>query len=160
MAQHYKELEDIGNPLSEEKCYEMLRRSVTNVNLHQFVIQLDLLPAVRLSTASFFEYCLYVTRTQKEFDTGHGNGKRKHEDETIVGRTVTCSISLRLKLILSLSVGVAEKLVISDKIMLREPDVMPRCVRYAAVILVEICTMRECVATAAIKFSLGGRKRG
>ena len=85
----YKELEDIGHPPSEEKCYEMLRRSVTNVNLRQFVIQLDLPPAVRLSIASFFEYCLYVTRTQKEFDTGHGNGKRKHEDETIVGRTVT-----------------------------------------------------------------------
>ena len=33
---------------------------------------------------------------------------------------------------------------------------LPRCVLYAVVILVEICTMRGCVATAAIKFLLGG----
>ena len=85
----YKELEDSGLPPSEQKCYEMLRRSVINVNLHQFVIQLDLPPAVRLSITNFFNYCLYVTRTRKEFGTGHGNGRRKHKEETIVGRTVT-----------------------------------------------------------------------
>ena len=155
----YKELEDIGHPPSEEKCYEMLRRSVTNVNLRQFVIQLDLPPAVRLSIASFFEYYLYVTRTQKEFDTGHGNGKRKQEDETIVGRTVTLLKKSKTDANLEpicWRCGEAGHIRSSDIVMLREPDAMPRCVRYAIVILVEICTMRGCVAIAAIKFLPGG----
>ena len=45
----YKELEEIGHPPKEEKFYEMLRRSVTNINLRQFVIHFDIPPAMRLS---------------------------------------------------------------------------------------------------------------
>ena len=153
----YKELEEIGHPPKEEKLYEMLRRSVTNINLRQFVIQFDLPPAVRLTISNFFEYCIYVTRAQKECDTGCGNGKRRHEEETVVGRTVTLLKKFKPEAnYRNLSVGVAGKLVMLIIVTLQEPDVMPRCVRFAVIILVGMCTMRGYVAIAVIKFSLIG----
>ena len=86
-----KEMTDIGHPPTVEKEYEVLRGAVTNPNLRQFVIQLNLPPVRRISLDEFFENCLYVVRTSKELDSGrsNGNGKRKAEGEPIVGRAVT-----------------------------------------------------------------------
>ena len=86
---YYKEMEDIGHPPTEEKCYEMLRKSVTNDNLKYFVIQLDLPAGRRIALTNFFNDCLHVVRTHKEFDTGRNDSKRKAHEEPIVGRSVT-----------------------------------------------------------------------
>ena len=71
------------------ECFEMIRRSVINISLRIFVIQINLLPNRRLSIPDFFEDCLHVMRYSMKLDTGQGNGKCKVEEKIIVRRIVT-----------------------------------------------------------------------
>ena len=78
----------IGHEPTEEKKYEQLRKAVTNANLRALVLQLSYSVAKRISIEDFFDNCLHVTRTDKDLDTGRSSGKRKAEEEAIVGRSV------------------------------------------------------------------------
>lgn len=88
-----QEMQDIGQPPTEAKRYEMLRNNVKNPYLEHFVIQLSLSDARRISLQQFFEDCLFYVRFNKSKDSGHGV-KRKHE-EIILGRSVTVTKSNR-----------------------------------------------------------------
>ena len=79
-----KEMEVIGQPPTEAKRYEMLRRNVKNPHLEYLVVQLSLPEARRIKLETFFEDCNHVTRYNKEWDSGH---KRKAEE--VFGRQVT-----------------------------------------------------------------------
>ena len=70
-------MEVIGQPPTEAKRYEMLRRNVKNPHLEYLVVQLSLPEARRIKLDTFFEDCNHVTRYNKEWDSGH---KRKAEE--------------------------------------------------------------------------------
>ena len=78
-----KEMEAIGQPPTEAKRYEMLRRNVKNPHLEYLVVQLSLPEARRIKLETFFEDCNHVTRYNEEWDSGH---KRKAEE--VFGRQV------------------------------------------------------------------------
>ena len=56
-----KEMEVIGQPPTEAKRYEMLRRNVKNPHLEYLVVQLSLPEAWRIKLETFFEYCNHCT---------------------------------------------------------------------------------------------------
>ena len=87
-----EEMKDIGHEPTEEKKYEHLRKNVTNPHLGAIVLQLSYAAAKRISLDDFFDDCLHVTRTDKDKDSGREDGKRKHEEEAIVGRSVTLAV--------------------------------------------------------------------
>lgn len=78
------EMEDIGQPPTEAKQYEMLRQNVKNPHLQIFVVGLSLPDARRKSLADFFEECIYYVRFNKDKDSG-----RKRKVEEVFGRSVT-----------------------------------------------------------------------
>ena len=76
-------MELIGQPPTESKRYEMLRRNVKNPNLSHIVVKLSLPDSRKISLESFFEDCNHYIQYNKDKDS---NRKRKVEE--VLGRTV------------------------------------------------------------------------
>ena len=79
-------MELIGQPPTEAKRYEMLRRNVKNPHLEHVVAKLSLPDARRISLDIFFKDCNYFIQYNKEKDSG-----RKRKAEVVLGRVVTIS---------------------------------------------------------------------
>jgi hypothetical protein len=93
MGKYYKlisEMEDIGQPPTEAKRYEMLRTNVKNPNLRNFVVALSLPDERKIPLAQFFEDCNVYLRYNKNEDTG-----RKRKADEVFGRAVTITKTIR-----------------------------------------------------------------
>ena len=117
----------IGHPPTEAKRYKMLRRNVKNPHLEYLVVQLSLPEARRIKLETFFEDCNYVTRYNKEWDSGH---KRKAEE--VFGRQVTIKGDVPDSVPnATVSVGDADSRAISSLISRRASPVLLIRVLYA-----------------------------
>lgn len=103
------EMELIGQPPTEGKRYEMLRKHVKNPYLNEIVAKLSLPDTRRISLDDFFEDCNYFIQYTREKGSG-----RKRKAEEVLGRVVI----LPLTYLLILFAIAAADLVISSSIPL------------------------------------------